>query len=197
MLKVGLTGGIGSGKTTVAKIFTSLGIPVFSADQEARHLMETSEDIISSIKSFFGNDSYNDSGINRKYLAKMVFSDPASLLKLNQLTHPAVHRQFDSWAKQHQDVPYLVEESALLCEAEALRYFDFLVLVIAPQNKRIERVMKRDGVTEQEVKNRINSQMTDEEKIPLAHFLIFNDDQNMVLNQVLAFHKKMISLYKK
>ncbi len=196
MLKVGLTGGIGSGKSTVAKIFTSLGVPVYFADTESRKLMELSEELIHSIKSLFGKEAYNGIELNRKFLANIVFTDTGKLKKLNQLIHPAVHRQFEIWAAKHPDVPYLVEEAALLCESGAWKYFDFLVLVTAPLNKRLERVMKRDGVTEEEVRNRVSNQMPDDEKIPLANFLIFNDDQSMVINQVLAFHEKMISLHK-
>ena len=135
MLKVGLTGGIGSGKSTVAKIFTILGVPVFFADLEAKKLMETSEEIIHSIKSIFGDETYHSQGLNRKYLADIVFTDPVKLRKLNQITHPAIHRQFETWTEEHQDVQYLVEEAALLCESGAWKYFDFLVLVIAPLNK--------------------------------------------------------------
>jgi dephospho-CoA kinase len=197
MLKVGLTGGIGSGKTTVARIFSGLGVPVFFADLEARNLMESSEEIIHSIKSYFGEEVYNGSELNRKFLANVVFNDPVKLKKLNQLIHPAVHKSFESWTREHREVTYLVEEAALLCETEAYKYFDYLVLVTAPCNKRIERVMLRDSVTEEEVRSRMKSQMPDEEKIPLAHFLIFNDDENMLVNQVLAFHEKMISLNKK
>jgi dephospho-CoA kinase len=197
MLKVGLTGGIGSGKTTVARIFTSFGVPVFFADLEARILMESSEEIIHSLKSYFGDEVYKGSELNRVFLANVVFKDPIKLKKLNQLIHPAVHRRFESWTNEQQEAIYLIEEAALLCETEAYKYFDYLVLVISPCNKRIERVMLRDGVSEEDVISRMKSQMPDEEKIPLAHFLIFNDDENMLVNQVLAFHEKMISLNNK
>jgi dephospho-CoA kinase len=197
MFKVGLTGGIGSGKTTVAKIFMSLGIPVYFADMEARRLMETSEEIILSVKNCFGNESYNGSGLNRKFLANIVFTDPTRLRKLNQLIHPAVHRHFEAWIAEQKEVPYLVEEAALIYESGIWKYFDFLLLITAPQSLRIERVMVRDGVSEEEVRGRMSSQIPDEEKIPLAHFLIFNDDRSILLNQVLAFHEKMISLNNK
>jgi dephospho-CoA kinase len=197
MLKVGLTGGIGSGKTTVAKIFSSFGVPVFFADLEARTLMESSEEIIHSIKNYFGEEVYDGSELNRKFLADVVFNDPVKLKKLNQIIHPAVHRRFEAWTSEHTEVNYLIEEAALLCETEAYKYFDFLVLVISHSSKRIERVILRDGVSEEDVRSRMNSQLPDEEKIPLAHFLIFNDEENMLVNQVLAFHEKMISLNKK
>ena len=197
MLKVGLTGGIGSGKSTVANILIGLGIPVFFADIEARNLMETSDELIHSIKSFFGNEAYTESGLNRKFLADIVFTDEVKLHKLNQITHPVVHKKFELWAANHNSSPYLIEEAALLCESGAWKYFDFMVLVTACENKRIERVMKRDGVTEELVRNRIKSQMPEDEKIPLAQFLIFNDEHDMLLTQVLAFHEKLISLNKK
>jgi dephospho-CoA kinase len=151
MLKVGLTGGIGSGKSTVARIFTSLGIPVFFADLEVRKLMESSEELIHAIKTTFGNDAYLGTELNRKFLAEIVFSNPDKLKKLNQLTHPAVHRHFENWSSEQRNVPYLVEEAALLCESGAAKYFDSLVLVVTPLKERIKRVMLRDGVSEAEV----------------------------------------------
>jgi dephospho-CoA kinase len=197
MLKVGLTGGIGSGKTTVAGIIANLGIPVYFADYESRKLIETSTELIHSIKNLFGEESYFENELNRKYIANIVFSDAEKLRKLNQIVHPAVHHHFASWAEERQEFPYLIEEAALLFESGAWKNFDFMLLVSAPLNKRIERVMIRDGVKKDDVLNRINSQMPEEEKIPLANFLIFNDDQTMVLQQVLAFHEKIISLNKK
>jgi dephospho-CoA kinase len=197
MLKVGLTGGIGSGKTIVAKIFSGLGIPVFYADIEARRLMESSPELIQAVKNSFGDEAYSGSVLNRKYLAKIVFNDEVKLKKLNQLTHPAVHSHFETWLLLQHDMPYVVEEAALLFESGGWKYFDFILLVTAPESLRIARVMKRDGVSESEVKNRIQSQMPEDEKIPRANFLIFNDDQSFVLSQVLAFHEKLISLNNK
>jgi len=127
MLKVGLTGGIGSGKTTVAKIFTSLGVPVFFADQEARKLMESSDEIIHSVKAAFGEESYTEKELNRKYLAKIVFNDQDKLNKLNQITHPAVHRSFETWLNDQNGAAYVVEEAALLFESGAWNYFDYLL----------------------------------------------------------------------
>jgi len=194
MRKIGLTGGIGSGKTTVAKVLASLGAPVFYADQEARKLMETSPEIISSIKSCFGENAYSNGTLNRKFLSDIVFNDPIKLKKLNSIVHPAVHRQFEIWSAGYIEAPYVIEEAALLFESGGWKQLDLIVLVVAPLIHRIERVMQRDGVAEGDVRSRIDSQMSDEEKIPLAHFLFFNDDQNMLLAQVLAFHEKMISL---
>lgn len=194
MLKIGLTGGIGSGKTTVAKIFVSLGIPVFFADSEARKLMEHSPDLIRSVKCSFGDESYIENELNRKYLANVVFSDPVKLKKLNSIVHPAVSKQFETWAVEYTDKPYVIEEAALLFETGIYKSFDYTVLVTAPVSKRIERVMLRDKVSDSEVLKRMEAQMSDEEKIINSHFLIFNDDQNMVLNQTLALHEKLISL---
>ncbi len=197
MLKVGLTGGIGSGKTTVAEIFVNLGVPVFFADTEARNIMESSEEVVRLIKGNFGEESYEKEKLNRKFLAEIVFSDPEKLKKLNSIVHPAVHRQFEHWQAEHLNHDYIIEEAALLCESGAYKNFDYLVLITAPLNKKIERVMIRDGVSELEVKKRIESQMTEDMKIIHSHFLIFNDDENMVLNQAMAFHNKMISLNNK
>jgi len=196
MLKVGLTGGIGTGKTTVAKILTSLGVPVYFADIESRNLMETLPELIHSVKNLFGEETYRGTELNRKYLADIVFSDPDKLKKLNMLVHPAVRRHFEIWAESYTNAAYIVEEAALIFESGSWKEFDFVLMVTAPVNKRIDRVMSRDGVSEKDILNRIKNQMPDEEKIPLANFLIFNDDQSMVLQQVLAFHEKMISLNK-
>lgn len=196
MLKVGLTGGIGSGKTTVANVFNKLGIPVFYADLEARKLMEHSQDMIQAIKSYFGEEAYIGNELNRKYLSGIVFSDPTKLKKLNQITHPAVHQQFEKWSAEHKDATYLIQEAALIFESGAAKYFDHIILILAPLEIRIDRVVRRDGIKHDEVRSRIASQMSDEEKIPLSDFLIFNDEQSMVVNQVMAFHEKMISLNK-
>ncbi len=194
MRKIGLTGGIGSGKTTVAKVFASLGAPVFFADPEARKLMESSPEIVSAIKNSFGEHAYSNGNLNRKYLSDIVFNDPVKLKKLNSIVHPAVHRQFETWSAGYPDAPYVIEEAALLFESGGWKQFDLVILVVAPLSQRIQRVIQRDGVSVVDVQSRIDAQMPDEEKIPLAHFLFFNDDQNMLLNQVLAFHEKMISL---
>jgi len=196
MLKIGLTGGIGSGKTTIAKIFVNLGIPVFFADTEARRLMEESVEVIRSVKNSFGEDSYNGSQLNRKYLADVVFSDPAKLEKLNSIVHPAVHKHFENWTLDYTDKPYVIEEAALLFETGIYKSFDYNVLVTAPISKRVERVMMRDNVVESDVLKRMEAQMTDDEKIIHSHFLIFNDDENLILNQTLALHEKLISLNK-
>jgi dephospho-CoA kinase len=197
MLKVGLTGGIGSGKSTVAAIFSSLGVPVFFADAVSRSLSETSPEIIASLKNLFGAEVYDGNLLNRKLVASIVFSDPIKLRKLNSVIHPAVHREFEIWTLKHNDQPYVVEEAALLFESGASAGFDYLVLVTAPLLSRIERVMKRDNATREDVIKRMNSQMPEDEKVPKAHFLLFNEDESMLLPQVLAFHEKMISLSNK
>lgn len=197
MLKIGLTGGIGSGKTTVAKVFENLGVPVFYADQEARKLMESSMDIIQAIKSTFGDNSYIGNKLNPTYLASRVFGNAENLERLNQITHPAVHRQFEQWITRQMKTDYIVEEAALLFESGAYRYFDFMVMVMAPKKLRIDRVMARDHWTESDVLERMNHQLPDEEKIPLSHFLIFNDEQSMLLSQVIPLHEKIISVNSK
>jgi dephospho-CoA kinase len=197
MLKVGLTGGIGSGKTTIAKIFISLGVPVFFADIEAKKLMETDSDVVKGIKNLFGDEAFNGSSLNRNYLAGIVFADQNKLKKLNQIVHPAVHRHFAMWVEENKDNNYIIEEAALLFESGSFKYFDYIVLVTAPESLKLKRVMARDGASKEAVEVRMKSQMPEDEKIPLSHYLIFNDDENMVTNQVIAFHEKMISLNKK
>ena len=164
MLRIGLTGGIGSGKSTVAKVFEILGIPVYYADSAAKYLMNTDPDLQKAIILAFGQDAYTGTELNRKKIASIVFNDPAKLEKLNQLIHPATIRDAEEWMKK-QTSPYAIKEAALLFESGADAGLDKIIGVAAPQQLRIKRVMERDAVTEAEVLSRIRRQMDEDKKL--------------------------------
>jgi len=195
MLKVGITGNIGSGKTTVSKIFGVLGVPVFYADDAAKNVMVNDEILIDAIKHAFGPQAYfEDGGLNRKYIAGIVFNNEAELTKLNALVHPATFRAFDSWLVQHMDAPYILKEAALLFESNSYKMCDKSILVTAPLETRIKRVMQRDGLSEAEIKSREARQFTEGEKLKLAGYVIKNDGTKLVIPQVLALHETFLSL---
>jgi dephospho-CoA kinase len=195
MLKIGLTGNIGSGKTTVSKIFEILGIPVFYADDAAKNVMVNDKILIDGIKAAFGEQSYFDDGaLNRKHIADIVFNDPIKLAKLNSLVHPATFRAFDAWVKEIKDVPYVLKEAALLFESDSYKLCDYTVMVQAPLETRIKRVMQRDGLSKAEIENRDSNQFTEEKKTKLADYVIVNDDKQLVTPQVLEMHGKILSL---
>ncbi|MDB4903246.1 MAG: dephospho-CoA kinase [Mucilaginibacter sp.] len=195
MLKIGLTGNMGSGKTTVSKVFEILGIPVFYADDEAKKVMVTDQVLINSIKSAFGEISYfKDGTLNRKHIAAIVFNNDAELKKLNSLVHPAVFRAFDEWVKNFDDVPYVLKEAALLFESESYKFCDYTIMVQAPLETRIKRVMLRDGLTLDEVERRNSNQFSEEKKTQLADYIIKNDDIQLTIPQVLELHREFLSL---
>ena len=170
---IGLTGGIGSGKTTVANYFKSFGIPIYIADDEARKIMK-SADIIEAIKNSFGDAIFENEILNRDKLAKIVFNNPKKLEKLNNIVHPAVKNHFEQWLMQNQSAPYVIYEAAILFESGRYKDCDLIVTVVAPMESRIERVIKRDNSTRELVLKRINAQWTDEERILKSDFIIEN-----------------------
>jgi dephospho-CoA kinase len=195
MLKIGLTGNIGSGKTTVSKIFELLGIPVFYADDAAKKVMVTDQILIDSIKSTFGELSYFDDGtLNRKHIAGIVFNDAEQLAKLNSLVHPATFRAFDEWVKEINNVPYILKEAALLFESDSYKMCDYSIMIQAPLEIRIKRVVQRDGLTREEVERRDSKQFSEDKKTQLADYIIKNDDVQLVIPQVLELHHKICSL---
>lgn len=195
MLKIGLTGNIGSGKTTVAKVFELLGIPVFYADDEAKKVMVTDADLIEAIKQTFGAESYlEDGALNRKHIAAIVFNNPAQLEKLNSLVHPAVFRAFEALESKAKNAPYIIREAAILFESGSNKTCDNTVIVTAPLDTRIARVTRRDGISRQEVEKREARQISEEEKKKLADDIIINDDHQLVIPQVLALHSKYLAL---
>jgi dephospho-CoA kinase len=193
--KVGITGGIGSGKTTVCQVFELLGIPVFYADTVAKEVMHTDEELKKGIISAFGLQSFSETGIlNRKYLADIVFYDQKALEALNALVHPAVFRAFDTWVQKYPQAPYVLKEAALLFESESYKMCTHSILVKAPEPLKIRRVMERDDITEAEVRLRMARQFSDGQKEMLANFIIMNDEHEMVIPQVLKLHEHFISL---
>jgi dephospho-CoA kinase len=198
MLKVGITGGIGSGKTTACKVFEILGIPVFYADTVAKSIMVTDAILIEGIKTTFGKESYfEDKTLNKKHISNIVFNNEAELAKLNALVHPAVFRAFDEWVLTiPSHVPYILKEAALLFETESYKMCDLTLLVTANEETRIKRVMARDKVTAAEVRARMNKQLSDEVKLQKADFVINNEEDKSVIEQVLALHKIFLSKLK-
>ncbi len=195
MLKVGITGNIGGGKTTVSKIFELLGTPVFYADDAAKTVMITDPVLIDAIKTSFGSKAYFEDGtLNRKHIASIVFNNETELAKLNSLVHPAVFKAFDSWVAQVKNVPYVIKEAALLFESSSYKMCDYTIMVTAPYELRVNRVMRRDGLSRAEIEKRNAKQFSEEKKIQLADYVIRNDDTELVIPQVLALHKQFISL---
>ena len=193
MLKIGLTGGIGSGKSTVAKIFETLGIPVYYADTEAKRLMNSSETLKKVIRQNFGEATYENDQLNRKYLAGIVFNNPEKLELLNALIHPVTINDAEQWMQQ-QSAPYSIKEAALLFESGAAENLDFIVGVYAPQALRIKRVMKRDGLIADEIMKRINRQVNEEMKMKLCDFVITNNEKELLVPQVLKLHQHFSGL---
>lgn len=193
MLKVGLTGGIGSGKSTIAKIFEVLGIPVYYADQAARRLMQEDEEVKASVIGHFGKESYTGYQLNRAHLASLVFTSEEKLALLNSLTHPATIRDSNAWMQQ-QTTPYIIKEAALIFESGSGEHLDYIIGVYAPVSLRIQRTMARDGISREEVQKRMSRQINEEMKMKLCDFVISNDEQQLVIPQVIALHEKLLQL---
>ena len=190
---VGLTGGIGSGKTTVASMFESYGIPVYNSDERAKELMVKSVDLVNGIKSLLGDDAYKDGEINREYVAGKVFGDQDLLHSLNGLVHPAVRSDFKNWVSE-QHAPYVIQEAAILFENGTYDQFDSMILVTAPKMVRLERIMQRDRESEDNILARMSHQWEDVKKIPLAHFVIENTDLEKTHTEVRKIHEKLSEL---
>jgi len=195
MLKIGITGNIGSGKTTVSKIFEVLGVPVFYADDEAKRVMVNDAILIAELKQAFGAQSYFEDGtLNRKHIAGIVFNNEAELKKLNAIVHPAVFRAFDNWVPRFKNAPYVLKEAALLFESSSYKMCDKSIIVTAPLELRIERVTLRDGFSRDEILNREARQFSEEKKLQLADYAIKNDNSELVIPQVLALHERFINI---
>jgi dephospho-CoA kinase len=197
MLRVGLTGGIGSGKSTVAGIFEVLGIAVSYADQEARRLMNEDEELKAQIVRHFGSSAYSADGrLDRARLAEQVFTDPQKLGLLNSIVHPVTLQAGEKWMDRQQarHAPYAIKEAALIFESRAARGLDHVIGVYAPASLRITRAMKRDGITREEVLKRMKNQIDEEVKVKLCDFVISNDEQEALLPQVLELHERLLEL---
>ncbi len=195
VLKIGLTGGIGSGKTTVAKTFELLNVPVYYADAASKRLYQTDKELMANIKKHFGEDVYTNEQLNRSKLAALVFNNPQKLELLNQLVHPPTIRDAEAWMQQ-QTAPYIVKEAALLFESGSVSGLDYVIGVHTPRHLRIKRVMERDKVTREEVISRMNRQIDEEIKMRLCDFVIENNEQQLVIPQVLQLHQELLSLAK-
>jgi len=193
--KVGLTGGIGSGKSMVARIFETLGIPVYYADEAARDLQNNDPLLQAQIRSLFGPDAYVEGKLDRKYISTVVFGDRGKLEQLNALVHPATIRDAAEWLKK-QDSPYAIKEAALIFESGSQRDLDFVIGVTAPETLRIRRTMQRDGINEEEVRKRMERQLSDRIKMRLCDYVIHNDEQQLLIPQVLGIHEKLLALAK-
>lgn len=193
-LLIGLTGGIGSGKSTIARIFQILGIPTYFADDRAKWLMANEPDLIQVIKATFGQEAYlEDGSVNRVFLSKEVFSDPEKVKKINSLVHPAVAKDFSSWAAK-QTSPYVLKEAALIFETGSFKDLDYVINVSSPLKVRIARVLMRDSHrSEEQVNQIINQQMPDETKNEMADFIIKNVDNKLLIPQVLKIHELLKS----
>jgi dephospho-CoA kinase len=192
MLKVGITGGIGSGKTTVCKVFELLGIPVYYADDEAKNILDTNAEVKNKIIQYFGNEVLNDSGlIDRKKLAAFVFNDKTKLNYLNSIVHPAVGLHFENWLEKNSNSNYILKEAAILFESGAYKAVDKVIAVVAPIELKIQRVMQRDKTTSEQVEQRINNQLSDDEKIKRAQYVIYNDEKQLLLPQILTIHQQL------
>jgi len=193
MLKIGITGGIGSGKTTVCHVFETLGIPVFYADTVAKEIMVSDEILVAGVKEAFGAESYIGGTLNRQHISGIVFNDQQQLDRLNALVHPAVFRAFESWlGTVPEDVPYILKEAALLFESGSYRMCDRSILVTAPLELKLKRVTDRDQSTQVQVMARMDKQFSDEQKSPMADDFILNDESQSIISQVLALHQKYL-----
>jgi len=195
MKTVGLTGGIGSGKTTIATMFNELGIPIYIADIEAKKLTNSSEEIKAELLKILGDNAYNEDGLNRKYVADQIFNDAELLKKVNKIIHPQVAKHFKNWAKQQSEA-YCIKEAAILFENGGYKECDYTILVTAPKETRIDRILKRDDTTEAEIKSRMDNQWPDEKKIELADFVIENTDLDATKEQVVKVHEYLINTTK-
>jgi len=192
-LLVGLTGGIGSGKSTVAKIFKSFDIPVFNSDNEAKNIINNDKEVIRLITNGFGS-IYEKGKLNTQKMADLVFKDETALKNLNNIIHPRVKESFKEWVLENTNAKILIKEAAILIEAGAYKELDKVILVTAPEKIRIKRVVKRDTISEEKVVARMKSQFSDEEKLNYANFNIVNDGKQLVIPQVIKTYNQLKSL---
>jgi dephospho-CoA kinase len=193
MLKVGVTGGIGAGKSMACKIFEILGIPVYYADEAAKKLMQENEKLIAELKIHFSDAIFEGGRLNRKYLSGLVFNNPAKRELLNKIVHPYVIQDGIDWMNNQQS-PYAIKEAALIFESGSQAYLDHIIGVFAPNALKIHRTIKRDQTTKEEIMQKIDSQIDDSIKMKLCDDVIINDEQHMLVHQVLAIHEKLCSM---
>jgi dephospho-CoA kinase len=187
---IGITGGIGSGKSIVSRILQLMGYPVYSSDQRAKEIMHEDRSLITDLKNLFGEEAYLDSNLNRPYIAAQIFRDDSKRTAMNELVHPAVRADFQNWVKQ-QKSPLVFQESALLFETGSYKLFDGVILVSAPEEVRMQRIMERDQLTDEQVRARFNAQMPEEEKMKLTGHIIYNDGNHLLVPQILDILKRI------
>lgn len=192
-LKIGITGGIGSGKSTVAKVFEVLGIPVYYADEAARRVMNEDEEVRKQIIQHFGPAAYKNNQLDRAYIGGQVFNDKQKLELMNSLVHPATIRDSENWM-QRQTTPYAIKEAAIIFESGTQDQYDYIIGVTAPVSLRLLRAMKRDGSTREQVLARMEKQIQDVIKMRLCDFVIYNDEQQAIIPQVIVLHEKLMRL---
>lgn len=192
MLKAGITGGIGSGKTTVCRLFELIGIPVFYADEEAKKIMDTDVQLVAAISALFGKDIYKDQVLDRKRLGELVFGQPQLLEQLNKVVHPATIAHSDRWMDSQQQAPYALKEAAIFFESNSHVHMNVMIGVDAPEAVRIQRVMDRNHISREEVLQRIAQQMDNEEKMSRCDYVIMNDGVSALIPQVLALHQQLL-----
>ena len=193
MIRIGLTSGIGSGKTTVARIFELLGIPVYYADDAAKRIMNEDGELKTVIQKQFGKEAYDNGELNRAYLSAKVFTDPFQLEILNSLVHPATIRDAAEWMNR-QKAPYTIKEAALIFESGSSELLDYVIGVYAPSQLRIKRAMERNHLDYDEVKQRMEKQLDENLKMKLCDFVIYNDEEHLLIPQVIELHQKLLSL---
>ncbi|MEJ8802489.1 dephospho-CoA kinase [Pontibacter sp. H249] len=196
MLKIGITGGIGVGKTVVARMFKLLGIPVYDSDSRAKWVMHHDDSLKADLIAAYGSQAFNEQGeLDRAYIASIVFNNPEKLQRHNSLVHPHVRNDFEKWVKQHTGKPYVIKEAALMYESEAWKQIDKMIAVYAPMDVRIKRLLLRDKHrTEADIRTIISKQLSEEEKMARADYIVTNDDQRMIIPQVLSLHKQFLEL---
>jgi dephospho-CoA kinase len=191
--KIGITGGIGSGKTTVTKLFAMLDVPIINADEEAKKLYYENEELKQKIISLLGNESYIEGVFNKPFISSVIFSDEEKRKQLNALVHPLAIAKMNEWMQQYNHTPYILKEAALLIESNSYKVLDAVIHVTSPIDIRIQRVMKREKISRQEVENRIQAQMPEEEKLKYATYIIYNDDEHLLMPQVLYIHQQILA----
>jgi len=193
MFKVGITGGIGTGKSTVCRIFSILGIPVYDADSRAKWLTENDSSIREGLLTTFGSTIFNGAVLNRPYLASVAFVDEEKTAALNAIIHPAVGRDFNDWVQAQSNVPYVIKEAALFYEAGTAKEMNEMIVVTSPTALRIERVLRRDTHrNEKQIRDIMNRQLPDAEKVQLANHIIFNDEEQLLVPQILRLHEHFL-----
>ena len=194
MLKVGITGGIGSGKSTITSLFHNLGVPIYNSDERAKWLLSNDVDLMDQIKILFGQESYSNNKLNRAHIANIVFQDNDMLKELNAIVHPLVKIDFENWLLLQKKEPLVIKEAAILIESGAYKELDVLIVVLADKKTRIKRVINRDNVSKEEVEKRMETQISDSERLKFANFSVDNNtDQSNLKMQVGELYKQLLS----